>query len=50
MLSIDHVTLACSELESLRAALAQLGLATTYGGPHANGVTHMAARGLADGT
>ena len=50
MLSIDHVTLACSELESLRAALAELGLATTYGGAHANGVTHMAARGLADGT
>lgn len=49
-LEIDHVTLAAPELDPLRQAFADLGLATDYGGPHSNGVTHMALLGLPDGS
>ena len=50
MLRIDHVTLCASELEPLRGAFAAVGLATEYGGAHANGVTHMALLGFDDGS
>lgn len=37
-------------LAQLEAAFAGLGLATDYGGPHSNGVTHMALLGFDDGS
>lgn len=49
-LKIDHVTLCCSKLEPAQTAFAELGLPGDYGGPHANGVTHMALLGFADGS
>ena len=50
MLRIDHVTFCAPKLEPLRDAFAATGLATEYGGAHANGVTHMALLGFADGS
>jgi hypothetical protein len=49
-LKIDHVTLASSRLDTLRDAFAQIGLATTYGGMHSNGITHMSLLGFDDGS
>ena len=49
-LNIDHVTVAGSELGPLEEAMAGLGLAADYGGPHSNGVTHMALLGFNDGS
>jgi hypothetical protein len=50
VLKIDHVTLAGPALAPMEQAFVNLGLAPTYGGPHSNGVTHMALLGLADGS
>lgn len=50
MLQIDHVTVAGPDLAWLQAAFAGAGLATDYGGPHSNGVTHMALLGFNDGS
>lgn len=49
-LSIDHVTICGSDLDTLRQAFASVGLPTEYGGPHANGKTHMSLLGFADGS
>ena len=49
-LKIDHVTMAGPALEPMQQAFAGLGLATDYGGPHSNGVTHMALLGFKDGS
>jgi hypothetical protein len=49
-LKIDHVTIAGSTLARLEAAFTSLGLTTDYGGPHSNGVTHMALLGFEDGS
>jgi hypothetical protein len=49
-MQIDHVTIAGSSLDRLCRAFAACGLEATYGGPHANGVTHMAAVGFRDGS
>ena len=49
-LKIDHVTIAGSTLARLEQAFANVGLATDYGGPHSNGVTHMALLGFDDGS
>jgi hypothetical protein len=49
-LKVDHGTLCGSELEVMRPAFAAVGLVTDYGGPHANGVTHMALLGFEDGS
>jgi len=49
-LNVDHVTACGSELNSLQKAFAEVGLVTDYGGPHANGVTHMALLGFEDGS
>jgi Glyoxalase-like domain len=47
---IDHVTIAGSRLDTLQRAFAEAGLATDYGGPHSNNVTHMALLGFNDGS
>ncbi len=49
-LRIDHVTLAGRDLAAMRERFAALGLATDYGGPHENGITHMALLGFDDGS
>ncbi len=49
-LKIDHVTIAGSRLETLQRAFAEAGLATDYGGPHSNNVSHMALLGFDDGS
>jgi hypothetical protein len=49
-LRVDHVTVCGSELDAMRAAFGDVGLTTHYGGPHANGATHMALRGFDDGS
>jgi hypothetical protein len=49
-LKVDHVTIAASRLETLQDAFAEVGLATDYGGPHSNRVTHMALLGFNDGS
>jgi hypothetical protein len=49
-LKIDHVTVAGRDLKALRAALAKAGIASDYGGPHANHATEMAAASFADGS
>ena len=49
-LKIDHVTIAGSTLARLEQAFANVGLVTDYGGPHSNGVTHMALLGFDDGS
>ena len=47
---VDHVTIAGSDLDALRRAFADAGLATEYGGLHSNGITHMALLGFDDGS
>ena len=47
---IDHVTLGASRLEALAGAFAANGMATEYGGPHSNGVTHMSLVSFDDGS
>jgi len=49
-LKIDHVTVCGSNLERMRRDFAGVGLRTTYGGRHANGVTHMDLLAFADGS
>jgi hypothetical protein len=49
-LRIDHVTIAGSDLAVLENAFANVGLKTDYGGPHSNGITHMALLGFDDGS
>lgn len=49
-LRVDHATIAGSALDPLREAFAGAGLETDYGGPHSNGVTHMALLGFEDGS
>ena len=45
---VDHVTICGPDLPALQEAFTRLGLAADYGGPHANGGTHMAVLGLED--
>ena len=49
-LHLDHVTMCGSDLEAMRGAFREVGLNTTYGGPHANGVTHMDLLAFEDGS
>jgi catechol 2,3-dioxygenase-like lactoylglutathione lyase family enzyme len=49
-LKVDHVTICGADLTALQDAFAGLGLIADYGGPHANGGTHMAVIGLDDGS
>jgi hypothetical protein len=49
-LKIDHITVAGRDLKALRAALLSIGIASDYGGPHANHATEMAITSFADGS
>jgi hypothetical protein len=50
VLELDHVSICGSNLDTLRSALTDVGLAPDFGGPHGNGITQMAAVGFDDGT
>jgi len=47
---IDHVTIAGRNIQSMQAALASIGVASVYGGPHTDGVTEMALASFPDGS
>jgi hypothetical protein len=49
-LAIDHVSVCGSNLERMRADFAAVGLRTSYGGRHANGMTHMDLLTFPDGS
>jgi hypothetical protein len=49
-LQIDHVTVCGRDLDGMRAGFQAVGIETEYGGPHANGLTHMALAGFEDGS
>ena len=48
--TIDHVTVAGSDLDALSAAFERVGLPPEYGGAHSNGATHMAVVSFRDGS
>jgi hypothetical protein len=47
---IDHATVAGSDIKKMQAALSAVGIASIYGGPHANGTTEMALVSFPDGS
>jgi hypothetical protein len=49
-LTIDHVTAAGIDLNTLRASLAAVGIPSEYGGPHSNHATEMALTSFPDGS
>jgi hypothetical protein len=49
-LQLDHATICGSDLEAMRPAFRDVGLITTYGGPHANGITQMDLLAFQDGS
>ncbi len=49
-LTIDHVTVAGTDLQQMQTRLAALGIPSEYGGPHSNGATQMAITSFPDGS
>jgi hypothetical protein len=49
-IKVDHASVCGSQLDTLRAGFASVGLTTDYGGPHAHGGTQMALLGFDDGS
>jgi catechol 2,3-dioxygenase-like lactoylglutathione lyase family enzyme len=49
-LTVDHVSVAGTDLQQMQARLAALGIPTEYGGPHSNGATQMAIASFPDGS
>jgi predicted enzyme related to lactoylglutathione lyase len=49
-LRVDHVTIAGSHLAPLEQAFTGAELKPVYGGPHSNGITHMALLSFSDGS
>lgn len=49
-IKVDHASVCGSRLETMQENFASAGLATDYGGPHANGGTQMALLGFDDGS
>ena len=49
-LTIDHVTAAGIDLNTMRARLAAVGIPSEYGGPHSNHATEMALTSFPDGS
>jgi hypothetical protein len=49
-LTVDHVTVAGTDLKQMQVRLAAVGIATEYGGPHSNGGTQMALASFPDGS
>jgi hypothetical protein len=49
-LTVDHVTVAGTDLKKMQASLAAVGLPSEYGGPHSNHATEMAQTSFPDGS
>lgn len=49
-LTVDHATVAGTDLKKMQASLAALGLHAEYGGPHSNHATEMALASFPDGS
>src|SRR5208282_3241724 len=49
-LTIDHVTVAGTDLKQMQARLAAVGIPSDYGGPHSNHATPMAITSFPDGS
>lgn len=49
-LTVDHVTVAGTDLKKMQARLAAAGIPSEYGGPHSNGATQMAITSFPDGS
>lgn len=49
-MKVDHATAAGRDLNAMRTALANVGIASAYGGPHANHATEMAQVAFPDGS
>src|ERR1700739_1586438 len=49
-LKIDHVTAAGQDVHAMQHALEAIGIASEYGGPHANHATEMALTSFEDGS
>jgi hypothetical protein len=49
-LTIDHVTVAGSDLKAMQERLASIGIRSEYGGPHSNHATEMALTSFPDGS
>jgi hypothetical protein len=49
-ITLDHATVAGSNLKSMQAALEATGIVVQYGGPHANGATEMSLASFPDGS
>ena len=49
-LTVDHVTVAGTDLKQMQARLASVGIPSEYGGPHSNGATQMALASFPDGS
>src|SRR5271169_4120983 len=49
-LTIDHVTVAGTDLKQMQARLAAFGIPSEYGGPHSNHATQMAQISFPDGS
>jgi hypothetical protein len=49
-LTIDHVTVAGTDLKKMQAQLASIGIPSEFGGPHSNGATEMAVTSFPDGS
>ncbi len=49
-LTIDHATVAGTDLKKMQASLAAIGLRSEYGGPHSNHATEMAQTSFPDGS
>lgn len=50
VLELDHVSICGPDLNALRQAFSEAGMAPDFGGPHGNGVTQMALIGFEDQT
>jgi hypothetical protein len=49
-LTVDHVTVAGTDLKEMQARLAAVGIPSEYGGAHSNGATQMALTSFPDGS
>jgi hypothetical protein len=49
-LTIDHVTVAGTDLQQMQSRLAALGIPSEFGGSHSNGATQMAITSFPDGS
>ena len=49
-LTVDHVSVAGTDLKQMQARLAALGIPSEYGGPHNNHATQMALTSFPDGS